>query len=44
MKNKLLKIYLKLLKASCKRKWDKVRDLNAKIIGMELKLNESNKR
>lgn len=38
MKTKIKKVYLKLLKAQCKRKWDKARDLHAKIIGLELEL------
>lgn len=35
---KLKKTYLKLLKAQCKRKWDKARNLHARIIGLELEL------
>ena len=35
---KLKRTYLKLLKAQCKKKWDKARKLNAKIIGMEMEL------
>lgn len=35
---KMKKVYLKLLKASVKRKWDKVRRLHAKMIGLELEL------
>ena len=35
---KLKKTWLKLLKAQCKRKWDKARELHAKIIGLELEL------
>lgn len=31
-------MYLKLLKAQCKKNWDKARKLNAKIIGLELEL------
>ena len=38
MKEKLKKVYLKLLKAQCKRKWDKARELHARIIGLELEL------
>jgi len=38
LKTKLKKVYLKLLKVQCKRKWDKARDLHAKIIGLELEL------
>ena len=38
IRTKLKKTYLKLLKASCKRKWDKARDLHAKIIGLELEI------
>ena len=34
----LKKMYLKLLKAQCKKKWDKARELHAKIIGLELEL------
>ena len=42
---KLKKAWLKLLKAQCKRKWDKARDLHARIIGLELelKVRERNK-
>lgn len=39
MKEKIKKIYLKLLKAQCKRNWDKARILHSKIIGMELEMN-----
>jgi hypothetical protein len=35
---KLKKVYLKLLKAQCNKKWNKARDLHAKIIGLELEL------
>lgn len=35
---KLKKLYLKLLKYNVKRKWDKVRKLNAKMIGLEMEL------
>ena len=35
---KLKKVWLKLLKAQCKKKWDKARDLHARIIGLELEL------
>ncbi len=35
---KLKKTWLKLLKAQCKKKWDKARELHAKIIGLELEL------
>ena len=38
IRTKLKKTYLKLLKASCKRKWDKARQLHAKIIGLELEI------
>lgn len=38
LKTKLKKVYLKLLKAQCKRKWDKARELHARIIGFELEL------
>ena len=38
MKEKIKKVYLKLLKAQCKKKWDKARELHAKIIGLELEL------
>ena len=38
---KLKKVWLKLLKASCKHKWDKARDLHAKIIGLELEIKQS---
>ena len=38
LKTKLKKVYLKLLKAQCKKKWDKARELHAKIIGLELEL------
>lgn len=38
LKLKLKKAYLKLLKASCNRKWNKARDLHAKVIGLELEL------
>jgi len=32
---KLKKTWLKRLKASCKKNWDKARKLHAKIIGLE---------
>ena len=35
---KLKRTYLKLLKAQCKKKWDKARNLHAKVIGLELEL------
>ena len=35
---KLKRTYLKLLKAQCKRQWDKARNLHAKVIGLELEL------
>ncbi len=35
---KLKKTWLKLLKAQCKKKWDKARELHARIIGLELEL------
>ena len=38
IRTKLKKTYLKLLKASCKKKWDKARQLHAKIIGLELEI------
>ena len=38
MKQKIKKMYLKLLKAQCKKKWDKARELHARIIGLELEL------
>jgi len=38
IRTKLKKVWLKLLKAQCKRKWDKARDLHARIIGLELEL------
>jgi len=41
---KLKKTYLKLLKASCKHKWDRARDLHAKIIGLELELKALEKK
>jgi len=40
LKSKLKKIYLKILKASVKRKWDKVRILNAKMIALELQIKK----
>lgn len=40
LKNQLKKLYLKILKASVKRKWNKVRDLNAKMIQLELQLKK----
>lgn len=40
IKNKLKKLYLKALKASVKRKWDKVRDLNIKMIALELQIKK----
>ena len=40
---KLKKTYLKLLKASCKHKWDKARQLHAKIIGLQLELRSLEK-
>lgn len=45
IRTKLKKVWLKFLKASCKRKWDKARELHAKIIGLELelKVRERNK-
>ena len=39
IKHKLKKTYLKLLRAECKRKWDKARNLHAKIIALELEMN-----
>jgi len=41
IRTKLKKAYLKLLKASCKKKWDRARDLHAKIIGLELEIKQS---
>lgn len=38
IRTKLKKTYLKLLKAQCKKKWDKARNLHAKIIGLELEI------
>jgi hypothetical protein len=38
LNTKIKKVYLKLLKAQCKKKWDKARELHAKIIGLELEL------
>jgi len=38
LKLKLKKTWLKLLKAQCKKKWDKARELHARIIGLELEL------
>lgn len=35
---KIKKLYLKLLKAQCNKKWNKARNLHAKIIGLELEL------
>ena len=35
---KLKRTYLKLLKAQGKRKWEKARNLHAKVIGLELEL------
>jgi hypothetical protein len=40
---KLKKLYLKLLKANVKRKWDKVRILNAKMIQLEIEINNTHK-
>jgi hypothetical protein len=38
---KLKKMWLKLLRASCKKNWDKARKLHAKIIGLELEIRKS---
>jgi len=35
---KLKKAWLKLLKVSCNRNWDKARKQHAKIIGLELEI------
>ena len=35
---KFKKMWLKLLKAQCNRKWEKARKLHAKIIGLELEV------
>ena len=35
---KLKKTWLRLLKASCNRNWDKARKQHAKIIGLELEI------
>lgn len=40
LKNQLKKLYLKILKANVKRKWNKVRALNAKMIQLELQLKK----
>lgn len=42
IKQRIKKAYLKVLKASCKKNWDKVSKLNAKIIGLELQLRKEN--
>lgn len=38
---KLKKLYLKILKAQVKHKWDKARKLNAKMIQLELELKDN---
>lgn len=38
LKMKLKKMYLKTLKALVKRKWDKARNLNIKMIDLELEI------
>jgi hypothetical protein len=38
LNTRLKKMWLKLLKAQCKKKWDKARELHARIIGLELEL------
>jgi len=42
IRTKLKKAWLKLLKAQCKRKWDKARDLHAKIIQIEMEIRRRN--
>lgn len=42
LKDKLIKVYLKLLKAQVKKKWDKARDLNARYIQLTLKYRNHN--
>jgi len=39
-KLKLRKTYAKLLRALVKHKWDKARDLNAKLIELEFKIRK----
>lgn len=39
--HKLKKLYLKILKAQVKHKWDKARKLNAKMIQLELELKNN---
>ena len=43
MNTRLKKVWLKLLKASCKKNWDKARKQNAKIIQLELEMKNSGK-
>ena len=40
LQRKILEIYLKILKASVKRKFDKADDLNWKLLHLEMKLKQ----
>lgn len=42
LKDKLVKIYLKLLKAQVKRKWDKASKLNARYLELLFKYRKHN--
>ena len=39
--HKLKRLYLKILKAQVKHKWDKARKLNAKMIQLQLELKDN---
>lgn len=46
LKDKIIKVYLKLLKAQVKHKWDKASKLNARYLELTLKyrnLNDNSK-